>query len=245
MVFDTQAGAPLGDPAFAAVTERLARVQDDIRATCEQVGRDSESVTIIAVTKFHPPELVRHLHSLGLRDFGESRHPESRDKTQATRDLEGLRWHFIGQLQTNKARHVVAYANCIHSVDRIALVDALVSALAQRPVDAPLELFVQLSLREDAGRGGVADRDLEQLVEAIAQHDSLRLRGIMAVAPLGEEPDVAFARARAASLRVQALMPGASDLSIGMSGDYRSALSQGATHLRIGAAITGPRPVRA
>ena len=218
------------------LAERLAAVREGVADAARAAGRSADELTTIVVTKFHPASLVRELAALGVRDVGENRHQEAQEKAAELADLD-LRWHFVGQLQSKKARQVRRYAAVIHSLDRIALVDAL------KLDDAPdVDVFVQLNLTDDPGRGGVADRDLEPLVEHVLATPGLRLLGVMAVAPLDEEPARAFERVRLASERVRSLAPGASAISAGMSQDYREAIAAGATHLRIGTAITGNRP---
>ena len=216
--------------------ERLELVRAGVADAAAQAARDPSDITTVVVTKFHPAALVRELHALGVRDVGENRHQEAQAKSRELADLD-LRWHFIGQLQSNKARQVREYASAVHSVDRASVVDALAG-------DVDLDVFVQLNLTDDAGRGGVRPDDLEPLVERVLATSGLRLLGVMAVAPVGEEPRAAFARVRAASERVRALSPASTMISAGMSGDYREAILEGATHLRIGSAITGLRPER-
>ncbi|GAB3045936.1 YggS family pyridoxal phosphate-dependent enzyme [Parafrigoribacterium mesophilum] len=217
------------------LAERLEAVRSGVADAAAAAGRSAAEITLIAVTKFQPATLVRELFELGIRDFGESRHQEARAKAAELAELP-LTWHFVGQLQTKKARQVSSYASVIHSVDRVALVDALADA-TQR-----LDCFVQLNLTADPGRGGVATADLEPLVERVVAAPGLRLLGVMAVAPLGADPRRSFAAVRAASERVVAIDPAAAWISAGMSGDYREAILEGATHLRIGTAITGNRP---
>lgn len=221
--------------AASALADHLSSVRESIAAAARSAGRDPAEITTIVVTKFHPVELVRELHALGVRDFGENRHQEARDKAAGTTDLD-LTWHFVGQLQSKKARQVRAYAHVIHSLDRLSVVDALQSD------EATIDAFVQLNLTDDPGRGGVADAELELLTEHILATSGIRLLGVMAVAPLGAEPRRAFARVRAASERVMALDPAARFVSAGMSADFADAIAEGATHLRIGTAITGNRP---
>ncbi len=187
------------------------------------------------MTKFHPVGLIRELHTLGVDDIGESRHQEAREKAAQLTDLD-LTWHFVGQLQGKKARQVAAYSNVIHSVDRASLVSALGSA------DRVTQCFLQLNLTQDPARGGVAQEDLQPLAELVLATEGLELLGLMAVAPLGEDPRRAFARVREASEQLARLAPTATAISAGMSGDYREAILEGATHLRIGTAITGNRP---
>jgi len=217
------------------LAERLAAVREGVTDAARAAGRSPEEITTIVVTKFHPASLVRELAGLGVHDVGENRHQEAQEKAAELADLP-LTWHFVGQLQSKKARQARKYASVIHSVDRVSLVDALASD------EATVDAFVQLNLTDDPARGGVADRDLEPLVEHVLATPGLRLLGVMAVAPLDEEPSRAFARVRAASDRVRALAPDARFISAGMSQDYREAIAEGATHLRIGTAITGNRP---
>lgn len=216
------------------LAERYSAITADVAAAARENGRDPAAITTIVVTKFHPAALVRELAALGAHDVGENRHQEAAPKAAETSEL-GLTWHFIGQLQSNKAAAALEYARVIHSVDRLSLVDAL----AKPGVAA--EVFLQLNLTADPQRGGVQPSALPELAERVLATESLTLRGIMAVAPLGEQPSAAFERVRAASERLVALAPQATALSIGMSGDYREAIAAGATHLRIGTAITGNR----
>jgi pyridoxal phosphate enzyme (YggS family) len=221
------------------LAERLEAVRSSIADAAAEAGRNPAEIHLIAVTKFQPAAVVCELYGLGVRDFGESRHQEARAKAAELAQLD-LTWHFVGQLQTKKARQVRAYAKVIHSVDRVALVDALSDAGAG--ATDTRDCFVQLNLTDDPGRGGVATADLEPLVERVVAAPGIRLLGVMAVAPLGAEPRRSFAAVRAASQRVAAIDPGAVWISAGMSGDYREAILEGATHLRIGTAITGNRP---
>jgi pyridoxal phosphate enzyme (YggS family) len=224
----------VGDTLEARVTE----VHERIAAAARASGREASEITTIVVTKFHPAQLVRDLYALGIRHVGENRHQEAVAKHGELAELD-LTWHFIGQLQSNKARAVAEYAHVIHSVDRPSLVSAL--ATQQREVD----VFLEINLTDVPGRGGVLPAELEALCEAVLQVPLLELRGVMAVAPVDEEPSRAFDRVLEYATRVRALAPGARDLSIGMSGDFEAAIALGATHLRIGTAITGKRPADA
>jgi hypothetical protein len=218
------------------LSDRLDAVRAGIADAAAAAGRDPVEITTIVVTKFHPASLVRDLAALGVRDVGENRHQEAQAKAAELADLD-VRWHFIGQLQTNKARQVRQYADAVHSVDRAALATALGG-------ESDLDVFIQVNLTDDAGRGGAEPADLESLTEHVLVTAGLRLRGLMAVAPIGAEPRAAFARVREYGRRVRAIAPEASALSMGMSGDYREAILEGATHLRIGSAITGNRPAQ-
>jgi len=217
------------------LAERLASVQGSIADAARDAGRNPHEVTTIVVTKFQPVSLIRDLVELGVHDIGENRHQEAQQKAAELADVD-VRWHFVGQLQGKKARQVRAYASAIHSVDRTSLVDAL------RSDEASVDCFVQVNLTDDPKRGGVQPDDLDALVEHVLATPGLRLRGLMSVAPLGEPPRPAFARVRLLSERVQRIAPEAGSLSMGMSHDFRDAILEGATHLRIGTAITGNRP---
>jgi pyridoxal phosphate enzyme (YggS family) len=218
---------------MAELAERLAEVRQSIVDAARAADRDPNEITMIVVTKFHPASLVRELAALGVRDFGESRHQEAQPKIAELADLDA-RWHFVGQLQSKKARQVRSYVDVIHSVDRLSLLEPLSGA--------PLDVFLQLNLTDDPDRGGVAPADLLALGERAAATEGLRVLGVMAVAPLGEEPRRAFARVRSASEALRTIIPSATALSIGMSGDFVEGILEGATHLRIGTAITGNRP---
>jgi len=219
----------------SAVSDRLQRVRGDIADAAHRAGRDPAELTTVVVTKFHPASLIRELAGLGVRDIGENRHQEAEGKARDLADLD-LTWHFVGQLQSKKARQVRRYARVIHSVDRPSLVTALQSD------ESTIDCFVQYNLTDDRTRGGVDADGLEPLVERILVTAGLRLLGVMAVAGLDEEPRAEFARLRAVSERVRSLAPEATSISAGMSHDFPAAIAEGATHLRIGTAITGKRP---
>ena len=220
---------------MSELAARLGVVRSGIAEAASAAGRDADAITTVVVTKFQPVPLIRELAALGVTDVGENRHQEAQAKARELADL-GLTWHFVGQLQGKKARQVRAYASVIHSVDRASLVDAL------RSEESSVDCFVQVNLTDDPGRGGVEPDALAPLVEHVLDTPGLRLLGLMAVAPLGEPARPAFARVRALSERIRALAPDATALSMGMSHDYRDAILEGATHLRIGTAITGNRP---
>lgn len=219
---------------------RLSAIDDRIADAARLAGRDPAEITRIVVTKFHPASLVRELQGLGVRDVGENRQQELSAKTAELGDVD-VRWHFIGQAQTNKAAAIRRSADAVHSVDRDRLADALHRAAEGEDV---LDVTVQVNLTDDPARGGVAPEDVRSLAEHVLALPSLRLRGVMAVAPLDEDPAPAFARLRGISEQVRELEPAADWISAGMTGDFVEAIAAGATHLRIGSAITGPRPDR-
>jgi pyridoxal phosphate enzyme (YggS family) len=227
----------------------LGAVRSRIAQACEAAGRDTSSVTLIAVTKTYPAEDVLTLAQLGVHDVGESKDQEAKAKIReiATHHPRPeLRWHLVGRLQTNKARSVASYAFAVHSVDRkkivTALADGVAAELAAGSRQTPVEVFVQVSLDGDPERGGATRKDLPELADAVAARPELALRGVMAVAPLGVEPDVAFADLATIADRLRDRHPAADAISAGMSHDLDAAVRHGATHLRIGTALLGQRP---
>ncbi len=227
------------------LADRLADVDARIAAAMRASRRESSTITRIVVTKFHPASLVEQLYALGVRDVGENRQQELTSKRDEVGRADGLKWHFIGQAQTNKARLVRASSDVVHSVDRARIADALHAAATDAPSEqrSPLDVLLQINLTDDPGRGGVAPADAEALASHVAAScASLRVRGVMAVAPLDEPAAEAFARLAETASVVRSVVPDADWISAGMSGDFAEAISAGATHLRIGTAITGPRP---
>jgi PLP dependent protein len=218
----------------------LAAVRARIAAACESAGRAEQEVRLIAVTKTFPATDVRLLSQLGVTDFGENRDQEAAPKA-AECAAAGLRprWHFVGQLQVNKAASVTGYADVVHSVDRARLV----TALGRRASSAGREIscLVQVSLDGTAGRGGALPGDVPGLAAAIEAEPGLSLAGVMAVAPLGQPARPAYARLREIAAAVQSAFPAAVAISAGMSDDLDEAIAEGATHVRIGTALLGGR----
>jgi len=217
---------------------RLTAVRQRIAAACHAAGRDPADVTLIAVTKTWPASDVRLLSELGVSDVGENRDAEAAPKAAQCADLD-LTWHFIGQLQTNKAASVVRYATFIHSVDRMRLIRAL--GTAARRAERVVGCLVEVSLDGDPARGGAVASEVPALAEALAAEPGLVLAGVMAIAPLGMAPLEAFALLRDSAAVVRAVRPAATVISAGMSGDLEDAVAAGATHLRIGTALLGDR----
>jgi PLP dependent protein len=220
---------------------RLAAVRDRISAACDAVGRKPEDVTLIAVTKTYPASDVRLLNGLGVRDFGENRDAEAAPKAAQCADLD-LVWHFVGQLQTNKAASVARYATFVHSVDRIRLIRAL--GTAAHRAGRVIECLIEVSLDGDPARGGALAGQVPGLAEDLMNEAGLVLAGVMAIAPLGLPPADAFARLLDSAAAVRAVRPAATVISAGMSGDLEDAIAAGATHVRIGTALLGDRKAR-
>jgi pyridoxal phosphate enzyme (YggS family) len=233
-------GLAAGEGRLGELKSRLAQLRERVGAACAVAGRDPSEVTVVAITKTFPASDVRLLWELGVRDVGENRDQEAAPKAAECTGLAGLRWHFVGQLQTNKAASVARYASVVHSVDRLRLVRALgKQACAAGRV---LTCLVQVSLDGDPQRGGMLLADVPAVAAAVAAEDGLALGGVMAVAPLGVPPAAAFATLPAISAAVREIRPEASMISAGMSADLEAAIAAGATHLRIGTALLGGRP---
>ena len=220
---------------------RLTAVRERISAACAAAGRKPQDVSLVAVTKTFPASDVRLLSGLGVRDFGENRDAEAAPKATQCADLD-LVWHFVGQLQTNKAASVARYATFVHSVDRLRLVRAL--GVAARRAERVIECLIEVSLDGDPARGGALAGEVPGLAEALMAEAGLVLAGVMAIAPLGMPPADAFARLLDSAAAVRAVRPAATVISAGMSGDLEAAIAAGATHVRIGTALLGDREAR-
>jgi PLP dependent protein len=228
--------------------ENLRAVRARIAAAARAAGRDPESVALLAVSKTWPADAVRELAGLGQLDFGENRAQELLGKAAEVADLP-LRWHFVGQLQRNKAAAVARLGAVVHSVDRPSLASALDRAGQERMgrEGGPIEVLLQVDLGGRPGgaaaRGGAVPADVPALADLVAGAAGLRLRGLMAVAPLEEDPRSAFERLADVAARVRADHPEAVDLSAGMSGDLEAAIAAGSTIVRVGTALFGNRPL--
>ncbi|MFJ5700285.1 YggS family pyridoxal phosphate-dependent enzyme [Arthrobacter sp. NPDC093139] len=237
---------PETDPRTRELKQRLDAVQRRIADAAAAAGRTDDPPRLIVVSKYHPADDVRRLASLGVTDFGENRDQEASQKAASLSGLD-VRWHFVGQLQSKKAKSVVRYAHAVHSVDRPQLVESLAKAMAAEQEKSgrdSLDCFIQVSLDDDeaAHRGGAAPADVPLLADRLEGALGLRLAGVMAVAPLGADPDRAFAKLADISARLKSGHPGAVAVSAGMSQDLEAAIRFGATHLRIGSDILGSRP---
>ena len=222
---------------------RYQGIVDRVAAAAMASSRSPGEITLVVVTKNHPHQLVLDLMELGARDFGENRDQEAAPKAKevAAKSDQTFNWHFIGQLQTNKVKSVLEYANFLHSLDRSSLLDELQKRTRERAV--ALKVFVQVNLTEDMGRGGVRPQELSAFAERVLESPGLELVGLMGVGGLDIAPEAEFERLASLSQKVQELAPEANRLSMGMSDDFEAAISYGATHLRIGTAITGKRPL--
>jgi PLP dependent protein len=228
----------------------LARLRGRIAAACAAAGRDTAEVRLLPVTKTFPAYDVALLADLGVLEAAEARDSEAAAKVAevaALRPAVSVRWHMVGRLQRNKARSVARWAVQVQSVDSARLVEALErAARAAREAgqrQAALGVLVQASLDGDPTRGGCPLPQLEALADRVAAASQLRLEGVMGVAPLGVDPEAAFARLGAAAQRLRRSHPGAVELSAGMSGDLEQAIACGSTCVRVGTALLGNRPL--
>ena len=237
----------------AVLARQLTQVRAAIDEAARSADRDRSDVTLIAITKTFPISDAALLTELSVFDLGENRDQEAKSKAAELAELTSapVRWHFVGQLQSNKARSVARYAAAIHSLDRISVIDALDDAVA-RLERAPIQAFIQVNLDDAApqtsnadaqrGRGGASADELEALADRIAAASGFELAGVMAVAPMGADPRRAFDRLLTLSQRLRRAHPAATAISAGMSGDFAEAIAAGATHVRLGSALLGPRP---
>jgi PLP dependent protein len=230
------------------LAENLQHVRQRVADACLAAGRAVDEVALIAITKTFPASDVVLLAELGVTEVGENRDQEAAPKVAEVADTYAgagvLRWHFVGALQTNKCASVVRYASLIHSVDRLRLVDAL----ARAAEDSAVRCLVQVDLDETSrpGRAGARQDEVGTIAGAIAADARLELAGVMAVAPLGADPEPAFRKLAEIADAVRQRHPSARIISAGMSGDLEEAVANGATHLRVGSALLGARrhPVR-
>jgi pyridoxal phosphate enzyme (YggS family) len=222
--------------------QRYQAIVEKIATAAASANRDPDEITLVVVSKNHPHQLVLDLIELGARDFGENRDQEANPKSKqiALETNQAFNWHFIGQLQTNKVKSVLEYASFLHSLDRNSLLEELIKRTTERAV--PLKVFVQVNMTEDPERGGVNPGDLMTFAERVLSCLGLELVGLMGVGGLDVAPEREFERLAQLSGQLQQLAPRADRLSMGMSGDFETAIAYGATHLRIGTAITGNRP---
>ncbi len=244
-------GGALSPDRTTELAANLAAVRTRIRAAAIASGRDPTGVTLIAQTKTWPAADVARLAELGVTDFAENRDAEAAGKAAecAALGVGGLRWHFVGQLQTNKARSVAEHADVVHSVDRDRLVDSLAAACERS--GRWLDVLVQMNLDPPAGpgrpgpaaRGGAPPEEVAGLCAAVARTDRLRLRGLMGVAPIGVPPDGAFAALARCAAEIRTVHPDANWISAGMSTDLEAAIAHGATHVRVGSGLLGKRPL--
>ena len=213
------------------ITIKLEDVKERINRAAESAGRDPAEVKLIVVTKTFPVTDIEILRDLGEVNFGENRDQEAGPKAE----IISATWHFQGQIQSNKIKSICQWADVIHSISSEK--EILKFAQSERKH----QLFLQVSLDGQAGRGGASPAELVQLADLVNESNNLELLGLMAVAPLGVEPEKAFADLAQINQGFQSQFPNSKYLSAGMSGDFEAAIKYGATHIRVGSSILGSR----
>ncbi len=221
----------MGD--FAA---RWAAVQADVAAACRRAGRPASSVEVLAVSKLQPIAALRTAYAAGVRAFGENYAQELRDKALALADCPGIRWHAIGALQTNKAKYVARTADVFHALDRVALAEEL----ARRRTGTPLEVYLEVNLAAEATKSGLPPQAIGPVLAAVRALPQLKAVGLMCMPPFSEDPEASRPAFR--QLKALADAHGLSGLSMGTTQDFVVALEEGATVVRVGTALFGPRP---
>ncbi|WP_434345207.1 YggS family pyridoxal phosphate-dependent enzyme [Myxococcus virescens] len=222
-----------------SVAERLASVRERVAAACARAGRPVESVTLVAVSKLKPADLIREAYAAGQRDFGENYAQELRDKAAEMEDLEGLRWHAIGALQTNKVKYVARAAGAFHALDRLEVARELSKRREGAP---PLPVYVEVNVGGEATKSGLAPDALGVFLDEVRALPGLQVVGLMALPPPTEEE--ARARADFQALRELARVHGLPGLSMGTTHDFEWAIEEGATVVRVGTAIFGERALK-
>ena len=227
------------------LAERLQSIQQRIDGAAKAASRSKSEIELVIVTKNHSFELALELLALGENQFGENRDQEASAKAaQVSQSLVpgelSPTWHFVGQLQTNKVKSMLTYSSVLHSLDRLSLLKELEKQLVKTP-EATLDAFIELNLTNDPNRGGIEPKNLLEFAEQVLRVSQIRLLGVMGVAGLGVEPAVDFATILNSSEKLQSISASSKYISAGMSGDFETAIGFGATHLRIGTAITGNR----
>lgn len=218
------------------IRENLAGIRARIAAACERAGRSPEEVTLVAVTKGFPAERAVEAYDAGLRDLGENRVQEASGKVEALAERRlRPRWHLLGHLQTNKVKIAVGLFGIIHSVDSVRLAQAL-----SRRASEPVPVLLEVNVAQEASKFGFAPQEVTSALETIATLPNVDVRGLMTVAPLTDDPETV----RPIFRRLRELRDGLGldELSMGMTGDFEVAIEEGATIVRIGRAIFGPRP---
>lgn len=227
-------------PRPETLAERLSRLEQRIDAACRSAGRRRDELTLIAVGKTRPAEELRAAHAAGVRCFGENYVDEAVAKIDALSDLDA-EWHYIGPIQSNKTRILGERFDWVQTVDRAKIVRRLGD---QRPAAlGPLSVLIQVNIDREAQKAGCDEREVDALADAVAERESLSLRGLMAIPAVaaGDDARAPFARMRSLYERLRRRHPGVDTLSMGMSGDLEAAIAEGATMVRIGTALFGPR----
>ncbi|MBX7097850.1 MAG: YggS family pyridoxal phosphate-dependent enzyme [Myxococcaceae bacterium] len=224
----------MGQPV--SLREAFAAVEARVAAACARAGRPRSAVTLVAVSKLHPPQLIREAHGLGQRVFGENYAQELRDKHAALADLPGLEWHAIGPVQPKNAKYVAKAATVFHALDRLDVAQAL----SQRREGAPLRCLLQVNVAGEATKAGISPEGARTLLEQVRALPNLTVVGLTTLPPLHEDPNASRPYFQALATLARGL--GLEALSMGTTGDYEVAIEEGATLVRVGTALFGARP---
>ena len=225
------------------VKENLAEVEKKVLAACERAGRNPDDVTLIAVSKTKPIEMIEEAIEYGKKEFGENKAQEMKQKYEAV--PKDFVWHFIGHLQTNKVKYVVGRASLIHSVDSLHLAEAIEKESAKKNVIS--DILIEVNVAGEESKFGLNTEETEELVRSISKLPHIRIKGLMTIAPFVDNPEDnrdIFRSLKELSVDIQSknidnvLMD---ILSMGMTGDYEVAIEEGATHVRVGTGIFGER----
>jgi len=222
----------------AGIADRLTAVRARIAAAARRVDRDPGEVRLLAISKFQPVTAVRAAVAAGQHDFGENRAQELVAKLDEA--PAGARWHFVGRLQRNKVKQVVGRVELIHSVDRMSLAEAIAASAAAGGLLQ--RVLIQVDVAGELQKGGCAPDDVPALLERIGELDGIEAVGLMTIPPVDADPAAMFERLRALRARLLPSFPELIELSMGMSADVEAAVAHGATIVRVGTAIFGPRP---
>ncbi|WP_224367293.1 YggS family pyridoxal phosphate-dependent enzyme [Hyalangium versicolor] len=220
---------------MSEVADRLAQIRARVAAACARAGRPVESVTLLAVSKLKPSALIREAYEAGQRDFGENYAQELRDKAAELAGLQGLRWHAIGPLQTNKVKYVAKAAHAFHALDRLDVA----RELSKRRADAPLPCYAEVNIGGEQSKSGLTPDMLGAFLDEVRTLPGLKLEGLMALPPPTENEEQARGFFR--QLRELARAQGLAGLSMGTTHDFELAIEEGATLVRVGTAIFGER----
>jgi pyridoxal phosphate enzyme (YggS family) len=232
------------EPTMPLIAENLSALNREIAAAATAAGRDLSSIKLVAVSKTNPASAIRSAYGAGQTAFGENYVQEFRDKHAELSDLP-LEWHFIGHLQSNKAKDVVGKASLIHTIDRLSLAETVNKIAAKK--NLLQNALVEVKLGAEAGKFGCAPSDVPELLKRISEFESLRILGLMTIGTLTDDPSVTRAEFKALrelleTANAQGLYPAPlSELSMGMSGDFAIAIAEGATIIRVGTRIFGKR----
>ncbi len=223
------------------IEQNIARVKDRIANAATRAGREPGDITLVAVAKTHPVELIEQAVKHGISDIGENRAQELRDKAQKLKDL--CRWHFIGPIQKNKVKYLAQYASVVHSIDRMEIAEELQKRLDR--LDKTMEVLIEVNIGDEQQKAGTGPKTIEPLIIGIERLDRLKLCGLMCIPPFLDDPEATrpyFIRMRQLAERLQGSgYENLTQLSMGMTADFEAAIEEGATIVRVGTAIFGPR----